>query len=1011
ELTARYWYDNLRNPVQFQTAVENLVADGHTLFIETSPHPVLTTAIPDATALGTLRRDHGDRLQFTSALAQAHVHGATPDWSTVFPGARHADLPTYPFQRERYWLDAPAGGDAASAGQRPAEHPLLAAAVEVAGTGTLVLTGQLSLTDRPWLADHAVDGTVLVPGTAFVDLALHAAHHAGHGGIGELTLEAPLVLGPGPVHVQVVVDAGGALSVHSRPAAGEDEPWTRHATGTAGPATAAPPPPAEWPPSGATPIDLGGGYDDLAARGYEYGPTFQALRSAWRRDEVVYAEVALAETTDVSGHPVHPALLDAALHALAGPGAVQVPFTWSAITLHATGATAARAVLTHREDGAVAIALHDPAGTPLVTVGELRTRPFTRGAEEPVLRLGWTPVPAGTGTPPRDWAQLGADLGFGPVHEDLAELAAVPEAALLACPVGDGPVPARVRAVLDRVLTTVQAWLADERTAESRLVVVTRGAVAVHDGDDVDLATAPVWGLLRSAQAEHPGRLVLADIDTPDALPAALATGEPQFALRDGEILVPRLTRATVPASSPRLDPGGTVLITGGTGVLGALLARHLVTAHGARHLLLTSRRGPGAPGAAELEAELTALGAEVTTAACDTADREAVRTLLESTARPLTAVFHTAGVLDDALVTALGPEQLDTVLRPKLDAAWHLHELTAGVGTFVLYSSAAGVLGTPGQANYAAANAFLDALARHRHARGLPATSLAWGLWEEASGLTGDLGAADRARLTRSGLRPVGTEEALRLLDVTLGGDLADLVPARPDLAALRERAGSGTLPAVFSGLVRSPARVVAGNQAGGLPAQDRHRHALNLVRETAAAVLGHSSADAVDPGHAFKDLGFDSLTAVELRNRLGAATGLPLPATLVFDYPTPAALADRLAGLADGTGPAAVAAPTAGASDEPIAIVGMACRYPGGVRTPDDLWHLVADGTDAIGEFPDNRGWDLGTLYDPDPDHPGTSYVNQGGFLHDAGEFDPAFFEMSPREALATDPQQRLL
>ncbi len=1013
ELTAGYWYDNLRNPVRFQTAVENLIADGHTLFLETSPHPVLTTAIQDATALGTLRRDHGDQLQFTSALAQAHVHGATPDWSTVFPGARHADLPTYPFQRERYWLDAPAGGDAASAGQRTTDHPLLAAAVEVAGTGTLVLTGQLSLTDRPWLADHAVEGTVLVPGTAFVDLALHAAHHAGHGGIGELTLEAPLVLGPEPVHVQVVVDAGGALSVHSRRAADEDEPWTRHATGTAGAAPTSPPPPlpAEWPPAGATPIDLGGYYDDLAARGYEYGPTFQALRSAWQRDDVVYADVALAETTDVSGHPVHPALLDAALHALAGPGAVQVPFTWSAITLHATGAAAARAVITRRADGAVAIALHDLAGTPLVTVGELRTRPFARGAEEPMLRLAWTPVPAGTGAPPESWAQFGADLGFGPVDEDLAGLTTVPEVAVFSCPAADGAVPARVREVLDRVLATVQAWLADERTAESRLVVVTRGAVAVRAGDDVDLATAPVWGLLRSAQAEHPGRFVLADIDTPDALPASLATGEPQFALREGEILVPRLTRATVPASTSRLDPGGTVLITGGTGVLGALLARHLVTAHGARHLLLTSRRGPGAPGAAELEAELTALGAEVTTVACDTADREALRRLLESTARPLTAVFHTAGVLDDALVTALGPEQLDTVLRPKLDAAWHLHELTAGVGTFVLYSSAAGVLGTPGQANYAAANAFLDALARHRHARGLPATSLAWGLWEEASGLTGDLGAADRARLTRSGLRPLGNEEALRLLDATLGGDLTEVVPARPDLAALRERAGSGTLPAVFSGLVRPPARAVAANRASGLPAEDRHRHALNLVRETAAAVLGHSSADAVDPGHAFKDLGFDSLTAVELRNRLGAATGLPLPATLVFDYPTPAALADRLAELAGGTAPAPVETTAPGAADEPIAIVGMACRYPGGVRTPEDLWRLVADGTDAISGFPGNRGWDLDSLYDPDPDHPGTSYVDQGGFLHDAGEFDPAFFEMSPREALATDPQQRLL
>ncbi|WP_184549021.1 type I polyketide synthase, partial [Streptosporangium becharense] len=481
-------------------------------------------------------------------------------------------------------------------------------------------------------------------------------------------------------------------------------------------------------------------------------------------------------------------------------------------------------------------------------------------------------------------------------------------------------------------------------------------------------------------------------------------------------------------------DPAGTVLVTGGTGTLGGLVARHLAGVHGVRHLVLTSRRGHDAQGVAELEAELAGLGAEVTVAACDVADREALAALLAAVPadRPLTGVVHTAGVLDDGVIGTLTADRLETVLRPKVDAAWHLHELTRGLdlSAFVLYSSAAGVFGDAGQANYAAANAFLDALAAHRRAHGLPATSLAWGFWEQRSGMSTHLTDADVARMERSGARALSSEEGMALFDAGRALDEALLVPIHLDLAALRTR--TDTLPALLRGLVRTSTRreVTASatpadgsplqQRLAGLPETERDRMLVSLVRAQAATVLGYSDTDAVESTRAFKELGFDSLTAIELRNKINAATGLRLPATLVFDYPTPAALAEhlkeRLLGATAGTTATAPAAPdaravTAPADDDPIAIVAMSCRYPGGVDSPEALWRLLAEGGNAISEFPTDRGWDLERLFDPDPTRHGTSYAREGGFMHDAGQFDAGFFGISPREALATDPQQRLL
>uniref|UniRef100_UPI001304B82D type I polyketide synthase n=1 Tax=Amycolatopsis sp. CA-126428 TaxID=2073158 RepID=UPI001304B82D len=962
------------------------------------------------TALGTLRRDHGGLGRFVTALAQAHVHGAEPDWSTVFPGARPTDLPTYPFQRQDHWLTVPAGtADPARLGLSASPHPLLAGAITLADGTTTVLTGQLSPGTHPWLADHAVDGTPLLPATAFADLALHAAtQHTAHPVVDELTLHAPLVL-TRAVQLQVVIGEDRTLTVHSRPAGDDDRPWTRHASATLTTTGASVDVPGtEWPPPGAAPLDLTDVYERLSARGYEYGPAFRGLRNAWRLGEVVYADIALPDGLGAEGHAVHPALLDAALHPLLlvrETAEAHLPFSLDTIRLHAVGATAARVILTPVTGSGTAVTVLDPAGSPVVTVAALHTRALTPGqlaTRRPPLRLAWT-------------ARALPGAAAEPVPLDaLDPAAAVPPVVVAHVGPPGGDVPEAAHRITRETLALVQRWLGDERFAGSRLVVVTRGAVAVHDGEDVDLATAPVWGLVRSAQAEHPGRFALLDADTPEAVAGALALGEPQAAVRGGRAFVPELTHATPPAAPPSFDPGGTVLITGGTGVLGGLLARHLVAAHGVRHLLLVSRRGPGAPGAEELRD----LDADVTIAACDTADRGALAALLATVPaeHPLTAVFHTAGVLDDALVTALEPAQVDAVLAPKADAAWHLHELTAGLGlaAFVLYSSAAATLGSPGQANYAAANTFLDALAQHRHARGLPATSLAWGLWQATSALTGN---ADQARLARGGITAMPTEDALGLLDASLG--LPHAVPVHLDLAALRRRAAAGALPPVLRGLVPAAPRQAASAPAvsglagrlAGRPEPEQRRLVLDLVRAQVAAVLGHPDPDAVEPASAFKELGFDSLTAVELRNRLGAATGLRLAATVVFDHPNPEALAGHV--LAEARGdtrrPAAVVAGRP--ADEPIAVVGMACRYPGGVRTPEDLWRLVADGVDAVGGFPTDRGWDLDALYNPDPGHHGTVYTREGAFLEGADRFDAAFWGMSPREAMATDPQQRLL
>ncbi|MGW3014395.1 beta-ketoacyl reductase, partial [Streptomyces sp. NPDC001219] len=331
--------------------------------------------------------------------------------------------------------------------------------------------------------------------------------------------------------------------------------------------------------------------------------------------------------------------------------------------------------------------------------------------------------------------------------------------------------------VLHETLHRIQRFLTDESKTDNTLIVVTRGALAVNGEPIADLAASGVTGLVRVAQTEHPGRIVLADIEpgTDIDTNAILATGEPQLAIRNGVTQIPRLNRLlNNPGTTRKIHWNeGTILITGATGTLGTVLARHLVTTHHARDLLLVSRRGTNAPGATELRDELTALGAHITLAACDVSDKQAVTDLLASipAERPLKAVIHTAGILDDTVLTDLTPKRLDTVLRPKTDAAWHLHQATLNheLNAFVVYSSIAGLIGNAGQANYAAANTYLDALTQHRNALGLPGTSLAWGLWNQTSTISGELNDTDLRRLARIGLTPLATTQAMELFDTAL--------------------------------------------------------------------------------------------------------------------------------------------------------------------------------------------------------------------------------------------------
>nr|QBG49767.1 PKS-I [Streptomyces spiramyceticus] len=991
-----YWVRHVREAVRFADGVGAARDVGVDTFVEVGPHAVLTVMAGqcldgdegDLAFVPVLRRDRPELETFTTALATLYTRDAELDVAALHSGfgGRRVDLPTYPFQRRGYWATGSVSGSTGSSaaarfGLEWKDHPFLSGATPIVGSGALLLTGRVALSTHPWLADHAISGTVLLPGTAIADLLLRAAEEVGAGGVEELTLHAPLLLPEqGGLRLQVLVEAADgqgrrAVALAARPETpgwdGEEPEWTKHAEGVLAPAEPAVPDTAwaagAWPPPGAEPVDVGELYEGFAADGYDYGPAFSGLSGAWRLGNELFAEVRLSATgTAGDGFGIHPALFDAALHPWRAGGLLPdtggttlAPFSWQGIALHATGAETLRVRLAPAGSGAesaFSVRAADPAGAPVLTLDALLLRPValgTAGAPEPLYRVDWQPVPQRSDTPgAHGWTVLGPAAGETAAeqaateecatlralpgaepaaHADLAALrtaltAGTPVPGLVVVPAtdirpaessagagagvdagadarvrrgkahvrtatahartgtdwGDDP----VRVALGRGLALVREWTEDERLADSRLVVLTRGAVEAGSGEVPDLAGAALWGLLRSAQSEYPDRFTLVDVDdSPEsraALPRALESGEPQLALRAGALLAPALVPITTPATAATpatavdsaaaavaaqsvapeaagpaerggaatggpasdgafdpdgsavdavFDPAGTVLITGCTGALGRRVAPHLARRHGVRHMLLVSRRGPDAPEAALLERELVGLGVTATFLACDLADPAAVRkaVVAVSPEHPLTGVVHTAGVLDDGALTGLTQERLDTVLRSKADAVRNLHEATLDrpLRAFVLFSAAAGLLGRPGQGSYAAANAVLDALAGARRAAGLPAVSLAWGLWDERAGMAGGLDDVALHRLRREGIAAMPPEQGLGLLDQALTAHRdgpAVLVPLLLDGAALRRTAKERGAAAVPP-LLRGLLPAALRHSSTGTPAAaDRH-------------------------------------------------------------------------------------------------------------------------------------------------------------------------------------------
>ncbi|MCA2219256.1 type I polyketide synthase, partial [Jidongwangia harbinensis] len=920
----------------FAGVVEGLAAQGASLFVECSPHPVLVPVI-EAAAVGSLRRDDGGPRRMLRSLADAFELGAPVRLAE--PGTPPPALPTYPFQRQRYWV-APQRRDTGVSGFAAVGHPLLSGVAEVGDTGQLLLTGRLDAQAQSWLAEHIVGDTVVVPGTVALEVALAAAEQAGCDTVAELTVTAPMVLTDGRLDLQITVGSPGGqgertVAVHAREA---DGAWRRHAEGVLAVSGAAPGAPAAA--LAAPAIDLGDAYERMAALGVTFGDAYRGLRAVRRLGDVIEADVAVPD--DADAFHLHPVLLATAMQAdlLCQAGdEMRMPFSWTGVRVRGGPATPTVRV---RTDGATRT-VHDATGAPIAHVAGVVLRPVAPGGfDDPdaaVFRLDW-PVLDAPPAPPGDWAVLGGDLPGASAHADLAALgaaldagAAVPEVVfhLLAdaSATPDDDLPAATRAATAATLELIRAWLAEPRLAAARLVAVTRGAVPVRPGEPVaDLVHAPVWGLIRVAGQEHPGQFGLLDLDgpapDPATLAAALATGEPQLAMRAGSPHVPRIVPAP-PAAGEPIDTSGTVLVTGATGGLGALVARHLAERHEARNLLLVSRSGSAADGATELVADLAALGVAVTVAAVDVADRDDLARVLANLApdRPLSAVVHVAAVLDDGVLTGLTADQIDRVFRPKVDALLHLDALTRDlpVGSFVLFSSIASRLAGHGSGSYSAANAFVDAFAARRHADGRPVVSLAWGLWAESGGMAGRLNRTGLAGIASAGLTPMDAAEALRLLDAaaTAATDpTADalLLPLRLERALMRAAAARGELPATLDRLVRVPRRTAGAADAGGAETLvrrlaaagpgERQRILTELVRTQVAAVLGYGRPADVDPDRAFRELGFDSVSALHLRNRLNAATGLRLPTTVVFDSPTVTAIAERVAGDLVPTGSA---------------------------------------------------------------------------------------------------------
>ncbi|MET8687107.1 beta-ketoacyl synthase N-terminal-like domain-containing protein [Streptomyces sp. NPDC004732] len=978
-LDTDYWVTNLRRPVRFADAVTALLADGHRIFIEASSHPVLTLGLQEtfeeagaeAVTIPTLRREDGGLSRFARSLAQAFGAGCAVRWENWFPagGASGPEsssyalqLPTYAFQRRRYWLGAAAGSqDAAGLGLAAAGHPLLGAATELADGDVHLLTGRISRHSHPWLAQHTLFGTAVVPASVLTEWALRAADEAGCAGVEDLTLQAPLVLPDAAgVQVQIVVGPadsrgeqdgesgqggqGGRRDVHvyARPD-DEDAPdgggaaWTCHAAGqlVAEPTGLVDADASDgvWPPAGAEPVDLGDFYERAAATGVGYGPAFTGLRALWRRGAELFAEAVLPQgAPEGAGFGIHPALLDAALHPAllgdppTGDDQVWLPFSLTGVSLWATGATSVRVRLSPLDDDGPLperagrtwqVAVSDPTGAEVLTceglvvvaAGARELREAGRRAASDLYALRWVPVSVSGSAPVPVcvWSteeKAVPDEGAPIPSVVLVDLADVDMGTSGTAPGADEAAVALAAA--QRTAALIDRWLADARLTDTRLVLLTHGAVATGDDPLPAPAAAAVRGLVHQAQVAHPGRFFLIDTNadvvagdaaSEQAVATALAADEPQLALRDGRLLAPRLTASSKAASTtdeaPPLDPDGTVLLVGSAGAPVVAFAEHLVRTEQCRHLLILSEGYVSGAGEGELDlevVELRELGAIVRLGAIDPA--HPTTTLTDAVAavdgdHPVTAVVHAAGT------SAPGSFADGWAARAGVTAALHAATAHLPLALFAVLSPAGADLGIPRPTADAGADAFREALALRRHTADTTGVSLTYGPPPEPSPDTPGIKGTEPTRLPA-------------LLDAARAHGGTPLTGVRLALRALAS-AGADALPAPLRALAapQAPARRAAADRRpptdwsarlASLSTTEQLRLLTDAVRAHAAAVLGRTDPEALRGDATFKQLGLDSLTAVELRNRLVEDTGLRLPTALVFRHPTPAAVAGHL-------------------------------------------------------------------------------------------------------------------
>lgn len=938
----KHWTDHVRQPVRFSDAVSEIQKEGVSVFVEIGSSAVLSPHVPGAIATSSQVN------KLLDTLGQLWVRGAQVDWRAVFreTAANVVDLPVYAFQRRRYWLDPPKPAAAQPEDPGSLGHGILLHATSIPGTRKIICSGHLSETKQPWLRDHVVGGQTIVPAAVFIELALRASRECTGTGqsmiLDEVTFVAPLALDTKEdtgFHIQILIgepeDHGiRAVDVYSRP---KDVPtnheWTRHATGTLKLSTL---PHANVDglientedtrdEGGAghdcrQMVDVSRAYGSLAEAGINYGPSFQRVRAVWRPHGEGRGQNELLARIDPpqtkgQKYSLHPALLDSALHAplLAAPdaasGNIRLPFLLRGVRISGAGVTGSViAQIGDLGENHFSVTLADESTGALVAeVSEVVTRAWLGPAAAAgptagdLYRLEW-----------KDPTQIETSRGTTESSPGADELYRVRGASGGGAAADKHEVQNGVHKAVAAVLGVIQKWSAEKAYAGGRLVVVTENA---SEGSGPDLVAAAVWGFVRSAQAEFGGgRIVLVDLDgsaeSEAALLPALASSEEVFAVRKGALMIPRLSKVPVPSIIPEtsaagstLDVSGTVVITGGTGGLGALLSRHVARAYGAGHLLLVSRSGMKAPGAQQLHDDLSRAGVAVHIEECDCSNRGQLAALFASNSSrgspPITAIVHCAGVVDDAVLSFQAPERASRVLRPKVDAAWHLHELApASVRSFVLFSSFVGVLGNEGQAAYAAGNAFLDALARLRVSRGLPALSLAWGPWLNEVGMAAENRLkAHNPRLGSA--RPLTDQQGLKLFDMAM----QRVTSPEPVLVPLLV---DGPFPLMSAGTA-SQTKISTQGRSGAwrtklarIPREHRDGELVSLVRTEVAAVLGYQDQDL--PDRPLADLGFDSSTSVLLSNRLRRLTGLlDLPVTLALDYEALPALVRYLSGRLD--------------------------------------------------------------------------------------------------------------